>query len=340
MKASNLTLAIAALFFSPISSTIAQQDVEILAKIDETDDYKERKTQNDHLFPELWRADLQPDSPDFNSPIEVMYTLSMPSDDLGEWVNLNLTDDGSALITLPFAFEFFGDTHRETWVNANGNISFNESVGSFKAEKFPIVVPMIAPFWTDLVPIEDSRSGVFVHTEPGSMRVLWNKMKINVAGVEDTVSFELLLQANDSESSDTVVFDVYGLPQEGGHQGDGNMHILINYSGMLMDSEHQGDGNMHVTTNYSGMQTDGEHQGDGNMHVTTNYSGMLLDGEHQGDGNMHIIMNYYEVPTGFTRNTTGLPSPFYVAGINSGKKDYGYHIFDLSKNVIVANVTR
>ncbi len=340
MKASNLTLAIAALFFSPISSTIAQQDIEILARVDETDDYRELKKQHVYPFAELWRADLQPDSRDSDSRFELMYDLLMPADDSGEWVNLDLTDDGSALITLPFEFEFFGDTYREIWVNANGNISFNESVGSYKAEKFPIVVPMIAPFWTDLIPIADTRSGVFVSSEAGSIRVVWNKMKINIPGVEDTVSFELLLQANDSQSSDKVVFDVYGMTQKGGHGGEGNMHIMVNYSGMLLDGEHQGEGNMHITTNHSGMVLDGEHQGGGNMHITTNYYGVLLDGEHQGGGNMHIIMNYSGVSFGAARTSERITSQIYVAGINSGKKDYGYHSFDWDKNVVVAKVTR
>lgn len=235
MKASNLTLAIAIFFFSSTNYINAQQDIGILAKIDEAEDYQEQKKQNIDQYANLWRADLQLASSEINSRFAFYSTSLNSATESAQWVALDLTDDGSALIALPFEFEFFGDTYREIWVNANGNVSFNESVGSYKSENFPIVVSMIAPFWTDLVPVDDRISGVFVCSEAGRVHILWKNMKINTPGVEDVVSFELTLQANKG-LDENPVFNDFNRPQGNDHHGGGNQHIIIiSYSEMRIN---------------------------------------------------------------------------------------------------------
>lgn len=157
-------------------------------------------------------------------------------------MNLDLTDDGSVLIALPFDFEFFGDAYREVWVNTNGNVSFNQSVGAYKPESFPIVVPMIAPFWADLVPTADKHSGVFVHTEADRVHILWRNLKVNTPGVEDVVSFELILQAGTAELAKSAVVNDSKNPQDDAYQGDNNKQIIINYSDMSVDAMFSANG--------------------------------------------------------------------------------------------------
>jgi cysteine-rich repeat protein len=64
-------------------------------------------------------------------------------------------DDSSPSIDLDEAFpdglSFFGRSHREIFVNNNGNVSFGSSVSAFTPEAFPVSAqPMIAPWWADV----------------------------------------------------------------------------------------------------------------------------------------------------------------------------------------------
>lgn len=340
MKASNLILAITVLFFSPVSFINAQQDIEILAKIDESEDYREQKKHNPHQYANLWRANLQLESSDINSRIGFKSNFVNPTDESNKWLNLELTDDGSALISLPFDFEFFGDAYSEIWVNANGNISFNESVGSYTPEDFPIVVPMIAPFWTDLVQTDDDLSGVFVRSEKGRVHILWKNMKINTPGVEDIVSFELILQTGNDGSTENVVISDSRRPRDNDHQGDGNKHITIDDFENSQAGEHQGGGHKPLITNHSKKQKAGEYQGDGNKQVIISHVPKPQGSDHQGDGNKHVIINYYEMSLDVMPSANGITPLNYMAGINSGKKKRGYHSFDLSETSIVAYVTK
>ena len=65
---------------------------------------------------------------------------------------LPANDDGStAAIPLPFSANFFGVTRTSTFVNNNGNITFNAPLGTFTP--FPLTstnTPIIAPFFADV----------------------------------------------------------------------------------------------------------------------------------------------------------------------------------------------
>ncbi|XP_062388515.1 sushi, nidogen and EGF-like domain-containing protein 1 [Sardina pilchardus] len=63
------------------------------------------------------------------------------------------SDDGSSpLITLLQSFPFFGRTYQQIYVNHNGHLTFNASLGTFTPPAFPQNSnrDIIAPFWTDL----------------------------------------------------------------------------------------------------------------------------------------------------------------------------------------------
>lgn len=262
MKASNLNLAFVAILFCPLSYIAAQQNFEVLAKIDETVEYQEQKRQDANLYPDLQVPEYQRIFEASSNQIGFESGLILQPEETNDWVNLNLTDDGSVLIALPFEFVFYGEPHTEIWVNANGNISFNQSVGSFKSEKFPIIVPMIAPFWTDLVATDGNLSGVFMSSEEGSIRVLWKNMRISGSNLNEAVSFELVLYATENTAPQNESGIDISQSQPLIHQGQGNKHILINYLEMPINVDHSGDG--FVRQNYvagvnSGNGTCGHH---------------------------------------------------------------------------------
>lgn len=79
------------------------------------------------------------------------YTLAMlPNDDMS-----------SMLITLPFTFSLFGQQYVEVYINNNGNISFENSYGTFTASGFPSAdFIMVAPFWADVDTRGDDGNGL------------------------------------------------------------------------------------------------------------------------------------------------------------------------------------
>lgn len=65
---------------------------------------------------------------------------------------LAANDDGSTgLVGLPFPIDFFGNTYSSLYVNNNGNVTFNGSLGTYTPEGLTTFgSPIIAPFWADV----------------------------------------------------------------------------------------------------------------------------------------------------------------------------------------------
>jgi len=60
-------------------------------------------------------------------------------------------DDESSTASLPFAFDLFGTSYTDIFINNNGNLSFGQSFVTFTASGFPVSgFPMVAPFWADV----------------------------------------------------------------------------------------------------------------------------------------------------------------------------------------------
>ena len=77
---------------------------------------------------------------------DASYTLAMAPND----------DGSSALITIPFNFNFYGQSYNSFYINNNGNITFVNSLFSFSSNAFPSSPDqIIAPFWADV----DTRAG-------------------------------------------------------------------------------------------------------------------------------------------------------------------------------------
>lgn len=86
---------------------------------------------------------------------------------------LGASDDGSsAQIILPFNFTLYGDALNTVFINNNGNITFDQSFGTFSSSGFPNANnKMIAPFWADV----DTRGAgqVWYKVTPTAMYVNW-----------------------------------------------------------------------------------------------------------------------------------------------------------------------
>ena len=65
---------------------------------------------------------------------------------------LAANDDGSTgAVPLPFTVDFFGDEYAQLYVNNNGNVTFDQSMGTYTPFDFTISgIPMIAPFLADV----------------------------------------------------------------------------------------------------------------------------------------------------------------------------------------------
>lgn len=60
-------------------------------------------------------------------------------------------DDCFEAVDLGFAFDFFGESYQSAYINANGNLTFEEPYAAFTPEPFCLVGPkMIAPFFADV----------------------------------------------------------------------------------------------------------------------------------------------------------------------------------------------
>lgn len=87
---------------------------------------------------------------------------------------LELTDDDSRAVTLPFAFPFYGQTHTQLFVNSDGNLTFGVAdVASTERSVSRLLTgaPRIAPFFADLDPAVGGR--VVTAGDAGRFSVTW-----------------------------------------------------------------------------------------------------------------------------------------------------------------------
>jgi hypothetical protein len=123
---------------------------------------------------------------------------------------LTNTDDGTAVLTLPFPFRFYGTSYTSLCASANGVIAFGGCpVNDFTnldltAQTPPGDLPLIAPFWMDLTFAVPGAGGVVYQTlgNPGSRQfvVQWsNTFALNSPGA---LNFQVVLQ----ETSNVILF--------------------------------------------------------------------------------------------------------------------------------------
>lgn len=89
-----------------------------------------------------------------------------------EWgQKVNLQNDSSLELALPFAFPFYGRSWNRLFVNSNGNISFGQPRRAPNPSTLSDV-PLIAPLWTDLDP--GARGGVFFRATSERVVITWS----------------------------------------------------------------------------------------------------------------------------------------------------------------------
>jgi len=141
---------------------------------------------------------------------------------------LSTNDDGSSdsidlTPAFPGGLRFFGRTHTRAFVNTNGNITFNEDLGTYTPAAFPVAdQPMIAPYWAD-VDIrgeacdgfggnrgcaDPTENGVWWHLEPGLMVVTWHNVGYFSCLDDKKMNFQLILTAVDGGCGLGGDFDV------------------------------------------------------------------------------------------------------------------------------------
>src|SRR5690606_10168732 len=98
---------------------------------------------------------------------DASYTLAMAPND----------DGSSAMIYIPFTFDFYGQNYTSLYINNNGNISFGQDIFTYSASAFPMAstpfqqYQIIAPFWAD---VDTRGSGqVLYKVTPTAIYVNW-----------------------------------------------------------------------------------------------------------------------------------------------------------------------
>ena len=87
---------------------------------------------------------------------------------------LELTDDDTTPLALPFEFAYYGTTHTGAFVNSDGNLTFEEGDGASTSRNVSRLLsgpPRIAPFLSDLNPA--SGGGVFARAGADAVTVTW-----------------------------------------------------------------------------------------------------------------------------------------------------------------------
>ncbi len=160
-----------------------------------------------------------------------------------EWIDatdgtpLNLTDDGEANVTLPFAFTFYGVSSTAIRVGNNGGLLFNATSGDLGVTNGDLGTTtsnnLIVPFWDD---IDDETGNVYYKTvgvAPNRRFVVewYNRPHYKSGGGVGNVTFELILY----EGTNNIKFQyqdvVFGDPDNPSWDYGGSATVGIRQSG-------------------------------------------------------------------------------------------------------------
>jgi hypothetical protein len=126
-----------------------------------------------------WGATRGPDAGGYSATDETVYSFVDIAGASGGASILSGTDDGTAVLTVPFPFEFYGQPQTLACVSTNGALYFVPSVGAcsgfdgdfantdLSAAPVPADRPAILPFWTDLT-FQVSGSGAVLYQTLGT----------------------------------------------------------------------------------------------------------------------------------------------------------------------------
>ena len=127
----------------------------------------------------------------------VATSTSAFDDGAGTSSPLQLTDDDSVQVQLPFTFVYYGRPYTSVFVNTDGNLTFNNSDFASSERSLQRTAggpPRISPLFTDLNPISPARISV----EPFAERVLFtwtNTGEWISSGARGSNTFQVILEA-------------------------------------------------------------------------------------------------------------------------------------------------
>nr|WP_294859827.1 nidogen-like domain-containing protein [uncultured Fluviicola sp.] len=129
-------------------------------------------------------------------PLDSTFILAMMPND----------DQYSNLISLPFTFDFYGNTYNSLYINNNGNISFLAQYSTFTANPFPDAsYNMIAPFWGDVDTRDSTMTGsignVWFKMTPNALVVVWDHVGYFNTHGDKTNTFQLVI----SDGTDPLI---------------------------------------------------------------------------------------------------------------------------------------
>lgn len=182
-------------------------------------------------------ASKGPDGGGYSASDETIYSFVDISGASGAAVTLAGTDDGTAAMTLPFPFRFYGTQYSVGCVSANGALYFVPAApactgfdGDFAntdltAAQVPNDRPAILPFWTDLTFQEVGAGGVLYQTigaAPGRRFVIqWNNAYPQ--GSSSPVTFQIVL----SESDNSALFQYKNVALESTDPAHNGAHATV-----------------------------------------------------------------------------------------------------------------
>ena len=123
---------------------------------------------------------------------------------------LSNTDDGTAVLTLPFGFKFYGTTYSTLCVSSNGLITFggcptdDMTTRDLTAQPTPGNLPVIAPFWMDLSFAVPGAGALSYQTlgSAGSRQFVLQWNNVHALNGPDALNFEVVL----NEGTSTILF--------------------------------------------------------------------------------------------------------------------------------------
>ena len=116
----------------------------------------------------------------------------IPFDD--SYTTMSRTDDGSlGPIALPFTFDLYGSSYSQVWINTNGNLTFTGPYSSFTASGFPMVMPMVAPFWADVDTRNPASGQIHYKLSATNLIVTWDNVGLYNSRADLRNTFQVII---------------------------------------------------------------------------------------------------------------------------------------------------
>lgn len=110
------------------------------------------------------------------------------------YIPVERNDDGSyGPIALPFSYNLYGTSYTEVWINTNGNLTFTGPYGVYNPSGFPISVPMVAGFWTDVDTRNTAGGQIYYKVFPTRLVVTWDSVGYFSNSVDKLNTFQIII---------------------------------------------------------------------------------------------------------------------------------------------------